>query len=258
MRRKALLSAGFASVLGLASVVTLSANAAEVDTFYDPVALNTSCAEAVDGLGKADRCRFEPFTRELLTGPRVRLTGDTFNCTDVAATKSLSWSQATTQESSIQVSATVGATLAEVFSVSVSTTFGASWAFTDTETATETAPVPARSVAHIERGAPLQKVTGRMVINYPKRRHGHFEWYTYPVVTTLNTAPDGLEFDQVFLMSRPMTPEELATRCGASAQEAGAEAAVAPPPAETLLQGAKPPAATVVVPGADTTQRFAG
>jgi hypothetical protein len=257
MGRKPLLSVAFAAVLGLGSVVTINANADEVDTFYDPVALNTSCGEEVDGLGKADSCRFEPATRVLLSGPRQRLTGDTFNCTAVNATKSLAWSQATTEESSIQVSATAQATLAEVFSVSVSTTFGASWSFTTTETATENAPVPGLSVAHIERSAPLQQVTGRMVINYPKRRHGHFEWYTYPTVTTLNTAPDGLEFDRVFLMSVPMTPEQLTSECGLTPQEAQAKAAAAPASTEKVLEDAKPSTEIVAVPDADTSARFA-
>lgn len=250
--RKVVLGVGFLSALGLAAGVTINANAAEAGEFYDPVALNTSCAEPVDGLGKADRCRFEPASRELFSGPPVRITGDTVNCTDVDATKAISWSQTTTEESSIQVSASVSGTISEVFSVSISTTFGQSWSFSTTESRTETAPVPAKSVAWIERQAPLQRVTGRMVINYPKRRHGHFEWYTYPTLTA--AAPDALDKEAVLLKSRPATADELATQCGLPPGSAPA-APDAQPVATTALKVAAAPSTDVVNPNLNTAQR---
>lgn len=243
-RRKVALCAAFVGVLGAGSAVTITANAAEGE-FYDPAALNTSCVEPVDGLGKADRCRFEPWTKENFTGAVQRVSGDTVNCTDVNATKSIAWSHATTEENSIQVSVAAQLTLAkDIFSVSITATYGHSWSFTNTETFTEQAPVPARSVAWIERGAPMQRVTGRMVINYPKRRHGHYEWYTYPVLT--NADPQALGFSTVILKSRPITAEESVRLCGSAPAPTQAAAA----PSAVTLRSALPPATVGAGPAA--------
>lgn len=250
-RRKLVLGAGFISTALLASVVTLTARADEA--WYDPAALQTSCTEEVDGLGQADRCRFEPATHENFTGNITRVSGDTVNCTDVNATKSIIWSHATTEENSISVAVKVEAKLSEIFSASITTTYGHSWSYTNTETNTETAPVPAKSVAWIERGAPMQRVTGRMVINYPKRRYGHYEWYTYPTITTSD--PQALDFSTVILRTRPATAEELSRLCGiqASTQDTGVEV---PPEASTPLRTAKGPE-TQTTGGFDASQQAA-
>lgn len=237
-RRKLALGAGFLSTTLLASVVTLTAQASEVDPWYDPVALNTSCAEKVDGLGKADRCRFEPATIEKFTAAVTRVSGDTVNCTNLDASKDITWEQSSSETNSIEVSATVEAELSEIFSASITATYGHSWSYAHTESTTETAPVPAKSVAWIERGAPMQRATGRMVINYPKRRHGHFEWYTYPTITTAD--PQALDFSTVILRSRPATTEELSRLCGLpdeSTQDSGEPT----PETSTVLRQAKAP-----------------
>lgn len=222
-------------VLATVGLVAAGSATAGAEEWYDPAALMTSCAEEVDGLGRADRCRFEPLTKENFTGDVVRVSGDTVNCTAVDATKSILWSQSTTEENSIQVATGVDLTLSkDFFSVSITTTYGHSWSHTTTETNIEQAPVPAGSVAWIERGAPMQRVTGRMVINYPKRRYGHYEWYTYP--TVVNADPEALGHSTVILRSRPITPEENAALCGGTA-------APPAPAASTVLQAAQGPAA---------------
>jgi hypothetical protein len=215
---------------------TATASSAADDDWHDQAALNTSCVEYVDGLGKADRCRFEPWTKENFTGNIVRVSGDTANCNDINATKSMTWSQSSTEENSIQVSVSVEAKLSPMYSASISTTYGHSWSHTTTESSTEAAPVPARSIAWIERGSPMQRVTGRTVINYPKRRHGHFEWYTYP--TLVNADPQALGFDTMILRSRPMTATELQELCD-----------IAPAKAATLSKADKSTGTTSILRG---------
>jgi hypothetical protein len=49
-----------------------------------------------------------------------------------------------------------------------------------------------------------------MVINYPKRRYGHYEWYTYPTIVAADpsvTARNTVPFD------RAMTKSELKSIC---------------------------------------------
>lgn len=251
-RRTLLLGAGFVSTVLLASVVTLTAQADEA--WYDPAALQTSCTQEVDGLGQADRCRFEPASIEYFTGDIKRVSGDTVNCSDVNATKSLIWSHETSETNSIEVGVSVEAKLSEVYSASITATYGHSWTYSTTETNTETAPVPAKSVAWIERGAPMQRATGRMVINYPKRRYGHYEWYTYPTITAAN--PSALEYSTVILRARPATSEELTRLCGLpgnSTQDSGEQA---PPESSTPLRTAKGPD-TQTTGSVDTSQQAA-
>jgi hypothetical protein len=227
-----------ASAIGLVLVGTPAAFADDND-WYDPSALETSCTEWVDGLGQADNCWFEPSSKKNFTGKVTRVSGNSVNCTDINATKSISWSQSTSETNSISVSVGVEAKLSLIYTVSIKLEYGHSWTSTHTVTATDTAPVPARSVAWIERGEAMQTVTGRMVHSYPKRRHGHYTWYTYPTLT--NADPEALDYDTIIFRSRPMTPDEASTLCG---ETTTADSTAASRPTMKILQQAKPASAT--------------
>jgi hypothetical protein len=260
-RRAVLVPAFVATVTGLSGVAV--AAFADDTGFYDPVALETSCVQNVDGLGQADRCRFEPWTKENFTGDIKQVSSSTANCTDTATTKIVDWSQATTETNSIEVSVSVKATLSKIYEVSITATYGHTWSFTNTETNKETIPLKPFHIGWVDRGAPMQRVTGRMVINYPKRRHGHFEWYTYPTLTAAD--PQARGFETFILQSRPMTAAEIDGICKSrpaastagvdDAEGAGPESASDTPgePTSTVLRQADPPQTTVTVPDGDTS-----
>lgn len=257
LRRTAVLASAFIVVAGLASAVTLNADAAEGE-WYDPVALTASCVAEMPELGSADSCRFEPWERKLFTGEQVRVSTDTNNCTAKDTTKDITWSQSSTETNSIEVGADIGADLAGVFSASISTSFGVSWSYSVTNGETEHAPVPAYSRGWVERAAAMQSVTGRMVINYPARRHGHFEWYTYPTVTNqvASNDPAGLEHADVVLRSQALTEQELVGMCKLTPEQAKAIAANPAPPTSQKLHEAKAPTRDVQASG-DTSQQSA-
>ena len=234
-RRGIMLAATCASALGFAFAGAPAAHADDKE-WYDPSALETSCTESVDGLGQADDCWFEPSSKENFTGNIARVSGDTYNCTDINATKSISWSQSTSETNSISVSVGVEAKLSLIYTVSIKLEYGHSWTTTNTVTATDTAPVPAKSVAWIERGEAMQRVTGRMVHTYPKRRHGHYIWYTYPTLT--NADPEAYDYDTIIFRSRPMTSDEASKLCGTTADSL--DSVAASKPTMEVLQQAKP------------------
>jgi hypothetical protein len=179
--RKAVLGGAFAVVVGLGSAITVAANAAENEV-YDQAQLLTACEEDTDLYGKADRCRFEPATYAGFTGNLQQVSGVDSNCGAGEASREVKWIQTTTESNSIEVSASVEAGLSKIFSASVSTTFGHTWERSQSKEDTFNIGIPPLSAGTIFRGAPLAKVTGRMVINFSSRRQGHFEWYAYPTL----------------------------------------------------------------------------
>ena len=91
---------------------------------------------------------------------------------------------------------------------SVSTTFGHTWEFTQGREDAVTLTIPPVSAGVVFRGAPVAKVTGRMVINFGKRRQGHFEWYAYP--TLIVPAEDQPTLSRIETNTRPLTDTEKA------------------------------------------------
>ena len=204
--RKAVLGGGFAVVVGLGSVVTVAANAAENEV-YDQGQLLAACQEDTSLYGKADRCRFEPATYDGFTGDLQQVSGVDSNCGSGDVSREVRWSQSTTESNSIEVSATVEAGISKIFSASVSTTFGHTWERSQTKEDAITVSIPPQSAGVVFRGAPLAKVTGRMVINFGSRRQGHFEWYAYPTLTV--PAEDQPKLARLTANTRPLTQTEL-------------------------------------------------
>jgi len=204
--RKAVLGGAFAVVVGLGSALTVVANAAENDV-YDQAQLLAACNEKTDLYGKADKCRFEPATYDGFTGNLQQVSGVDSNCGSGEVSREVRWSQTTTESNSIEVSATVEAGISKIFSASVSTTFGHTWEQSQTKEDAITVGIPALSAGTVFRGAPLAKVTGRMVINFGSRRQGHFEWYAYPTLTV--PAEDQPNLSRLVANTRPLTQTEL-------------------------------------------------
>ena len=94
--RKAVLGGSFAILVGLGSVLTLAANAAENEV-YDQSQLLASCQENTDLYGKADRCRFEPATYDGFTGDLQQVSGVDSNCGAADVSREVRWSQSTTE-----------------------------------------------------------------------------------------------------------------------------------------------------------------
>ncbi|MCD7439384.1 hypothetical protein K4B79_14220 [Streptomyces lincolnensis] len=209
-----------------------TANAAD-DNWYDQSALLTSCQQNVDGLGKADRCRFEPAKREIFTGP-ARQVGPTVHACASKITLGRQTTSGRTEENSIGVSVGVEAGLSKVFSASIQTTYNHTWSYSTSETTEIGGEVPEYSVGYATLAPAMQRVTGRMVINYPKRRHGHYLWYAYPTLTQYD--PDEMQYSTTTVYSRPMTAQERQSMCN------GAGGTVSAPPAtHTTIHLAQPP-----------------
>jgi len=204
--RKALLGSAFAVVVALGSAVAVAANAAENEV-YDQAQLLAACNGSTDLYGKADRCRFEPATYAGFTGDLQQVSGVDSNCGSGEVSREVRWSQTTTESNSIEVSASVEAGLSKIFSASVSTTFGHTWEQSQTKEDAITVGIPPLSAAVVFRGAPMAKVTGRMVINFGSRRQGHFEWYAYPTLTV--PAEDQPKLSRLVANTRPLTQTEL-------------------------------------------------
>jgi hypothetical protein len=161
------------------------------------------------------------------------------NCGAGTVTRQVGWSQTTSESNSIQVGVNVEAKLTAVFSASVSTTFGHTWEKSQTKSESITVGIPPLSAGTVFRGAPLARVTGRMVINFSSRRQGHFEWYAYPTLEV--PAEDQPNLQRLVANTRPLTQTEL-DACpkvpGGSKLQVDVPAA-----AETVVQEAAPDAA---------------
>lgn len=219
------------TVLAGGMLGTASAASAADDNWYDQSALLTSCQQKVDGLGKADRCRFEPAQRTIFTGP-ARQVGSTVHACGGKITFGRQTTQGRTEENSISVSAGVEAGLSKIFSASIQTSYGHTWSYSTSETEEIGAEVPEYSIGFATIAPAMQRVTGRMVINYPKRRHGHFEWYAYPTLTQYD--PDEMQYATVTVQTRAMNASERQSMCNNSG------AVTASPSTHTTIHLARP------------------
>jgi len=249
--RKAFLGTAMAVVVVGGSGVALAANAAENEV-YDQAQLLQSCQEDTDLYGRADRCRFEPATYDGFTGDLVQVSGVDTNCGAADVTRGVRWAQSTSESNSIAVSASVEAGLSEIFKASVSTTLGHTWERTTGKDDSVVMTIPPLSAGTVFRGAPMAKVTGRMVINFGKRRQGHFEWYAYPTLTV--PAEDQPNLARFVTNTRPLTATEKAA-CpkvpGGSKLQV-----IVPPEAQQVVQEGEDPAAQT--PGSlNTSEQFA-
>ncbi|MFJ9626063.1 hypothetical protein ACIRU8_00045 [Streptomyces sp. NPDC101175] len=206
-----------AAVSGLALVGGLLATAgtahAADDNWYDQSALLTSCTQSVSGLGKADRCRFEPAQRTIFTGP-ARQVGTTVHACGTKVTFGRQTTESRTEENSISVAVGVEAGLSKIFSASIQTTYGHTWSYSTSETTEISAEVPEYSIGFATIAPAMQRVSGRMVINYPKRRHGHYEWYAYPTLTQYDS--DEMQYSTVSIQTRSMAASERKSMCNNS------------------------------------------
>jgi len=224
-------------VVGLGSAVTVATHGVENEV-YDQSQLPASCDGFTDVYGKADRCRFEPATYDSFTGDLQQVSGVDSHCGTGDVSREVRWSQSTSESNSIEVSASVEATLSPIFKATVTTTFGHTWEQTTTKADAITIGIPPKSAGVIFRGAPLAKLTGRMVINFGSRRQGHFEWYAYPTLTV--PAEDQPNLARLVANTRPLTQTEL-DACPAVPGGAKLQVTV-PPTAKTTVQ--EPAAAT--------------
>ena len=227
-----------AAGLAVAGSLLTGVQSASADDWYDQAALLTSCEQNVDGLGQADRCSFQPTKREVFAGPAKQI-GSTVHACGTSVTMGRQTSETHTEEDSIGVSAGVEAGLSQIFSASIQTSYGHSWSYSMSETEELSAEVPQYSIGTATLAPAMQRVTGKMTINYKKRRHDHFEWYAYPTLTQYN--PDQMEYSTVTIHTRPMSRAERNSFCPGSPTDA-----VEPAPAEATT--------TVRVAKAGTTQ----
>jgi hypothetical protein len=249
--RKAFLGTSMAIVVIGGSGVALAANAAENEV-YDQAQLLAACQEDTDLYGRADRCRFEAATYDGFTGNVVQVSGVDTNCGASEVTREVRWQQSTTETNSIEVSASVEAGLSKIFSASVSTTFGHSWEQTTGKEDAILMPIPPLSAGAVFRGAPLAKVTGRMVINFSSRRQGHFEWYAYPTLTV--PAEDQPNLARIVTNTRPLSETEKEA-CPKVPGGSKLQVTV-PPEADQVVQPGEDPAAQTSG-SLDTSQQFA-
>ncbi|WP_405810741.1 hypothetical protein OG729_38350 [Streptomyces sp. NBC_00210] len=196
--RTAILAAALVPVCGI--LLVPSAQAEDVPS---PRELLEECDNGTD------YCGFHP------DGPPKEVKGEShqvgtsvFNCTDIPQTMNVSWSDTDTETNTVGVSMSVEGGFADVFKVSLQTSFSHSWAKAHTESQTTAINVPAGRVGWINREPTLLEVSGRYELHFGKRYYDHYYWYL-PFTTT---SPKG-DAGSVTQRTRSMTPDEAKAHC---------------------------------------------
>lgn len=156
-------------------------------------------------------CTFVPDSAPVrFIGEKKQLTGRTSNCTSENSSTTLT--DATTDSTSDNVggSVTAGASF-EIFEVGFTASYNKTWQQSRTVTIARGFNLKPGEIGWFERGAALQKVTGKFVFRQAKPVEGAHFWFAEDVTIT-GPDPEGGDGD-IIAKSRPMTDTELRTHC---------------------------------------------
>jgi hypothetical protein len=158
-----------------------------------------------------DSCVFHPDGPATDSMGEAHQVGDSaYNCTSDLQRSSISWADTTGESNSVGVSLSAEAGFADVFKVSIETSYGHTWESSHTETATTNVDVRPGEVGWVTRESQMQRVTGTYELHFPDRFRGHYIWYA-PFDAT-GPKPDAPSTKTQH--TRPMTEQEKAEHCG--------------------------------------------
>ncbi|MFI2458274.1 hypothetical protein [Streptomyces sp. NPDC019539] len=209
------------SVAALVSLIAASTPAMASNDWRDhpgpdgrtPRQVVTDCATG------AVQCSFTPHELgEVAHGKFHKVSEVLYNCSTSPATRMMLWSDTTGYTNEVSVSASVGASLFSIVSISVEARYGHTWSNQHTETSATTIIVNPGEVGWISRASLVRPVTGYWTADYhqPKRSH----WSILDIVT--GPVAEGTEGKTSALaaVTRQMTTEEQSA-CRLEAGENG-------------------------------------
>ncbi|GAB3962002.1 hypothetical protein [Streptomyces sparsus] len=155
-------------------------------------------------------CVFHPSgPPDVFMGDRHRVGDATFNCTSDLQRSSVSWSDTTGESNSLGVSLSAEYGFAEVFKVSIETSFEHTWSSSHTESETTNIDVRPGEVGWVTREAQMQRVEGTYEMHFEDPYYGHYIWYV--PFTATGPVPDAPSTKTQH--TRPMTDTERRQRC---------------------------------------------
>jgi hypothetical protein len=158
-----------------------------------------------------DVCLFHPSgAPETFMGEQHQVGDSAFNCTQDLQRSSVSWSDTTGETNSVGVSLSAEYGFAEVFKVSIETSYQHTWSSEHTESETTNVDVRPNEVGWVTREAQMQRVGGQYEMHFPDRFYGHYYWYV-PFDAT-GPKPDAPSTKTTH--TRPMTDQEKSEHCG--------------------------------------------
>ncbi|GDY32874.1 hypothetical protein [Gandjariella thermophila] len=189
------------SVLAATTVATMAAMAPTAQAADSPTP-----QELLDRCGSADLCVFHPESRDAFPGERRQVGNQVLNCSNVNQNEMVAWSDETGGSNSLGITISAEMKFAEVYSVSVSTTYQHTWNWSHTETRTDNMTVQPWHIGEVFHTPQMQRVRGTYELHFGKRFYGHYFWYVpFEAVGPIEDSSQSVTF-----FTRPMTPEERA------------------------------------------------
>jgi hypothetical protein len=166
-----------------------------------------STSELLSACSWADYCQFHPQSFWTYIGPAHQVGTTAFNCGSVTNSQTINWSDTTSSANSVGVSISASYKFAEVFEVSIETSYQHTWTEAHTDGQSDTVNVPAKYAGWMTRGTAKQEATGWYELHFGSRYYGHYIWYIE------NYAESGFDADNpnagyVTFHDRPMTSYE--------------------------------------------------
>lgn len=197
-----------AATAGSLLMAPTAAQAQQAKDHEDPPTARELLEKCEDG---TDVCDFHPDSApETFKGDSHQVGDSAFNCTQDNQMSSVAWSDTTSESTSVGLSLSVEAGYADVFKVSLETSYDQTWSSSHTETETTSLEVRPGEVGTINRAPQMQRVTGTYELHFPDRFHGHYYWYV--PFEAVGPVPEGTSTKTQH--TRPMTDEERAEHCG--------------------------------------------
>ena len=158
-----------------------------------------------------DVCEFHP------SGPPEKFRGDVnqvgdtvYNCTSDLQRSTVKWSETTTESNSFGVSLSAESGFADVFKVSIETSYETTWESSSTFGQDDSIDVKPGEKGWVERSTEMQRVKGQYEMHFPDPFYDHYIWYQdFDAVGPVKDAP-GL----ITKKTAQMSDQERAEHCG--------------------------------------------
>ncbi|MGX9887515.1 hypothetical protein [Streptomyces sp. NPDC002276] len=169
-------------------------------------------AELLKACNWASFCKFRPQSYWSYTGPAHQVGSTAYNCGSQTNQHRIDWSDTTTAGNTVGVSVTAGYKFAEVFEVSVETSYSHTWQNSHTDTESNTVNIPSGSYGWIERGTSKQQAKGWWEIQFKDKYYGHYDWYVYDYQES-GFNSDNPSYGYVTFKDKPMSSADRGRHC---------------------------------------------
>ncbi|MFJ9627362.1 hypothetical protein ACIRU8_06620 [Streptomyces sp. NPDC101175] len=165
--------------------------------------------ELLSQCGKADYCKFhtDSLTKGLV-GEKHQVGGAAYNCGGTVH-RTLTWSETTGATTNASITASLASALWEPISVSVSATLGKSVEEKHTTSVSVDYTMEPYTKFWITRGTGYQIIEGDWELHFGTKFHGHYYWYDNGYQTKVEDPDGGWEAYNY----TPMTDAEVKSHC---------------------------------------------